>query len=140
MQPCCSCSHCCYCLLLLLLRLRAKDACCGQMYDIFGKYGAIRQIRLGNAAGTKVCNSSWTHHVLNACPAALQLVYSLRPRACAPQGTAFVVYEDIYDAKNAYVGICPLVRPAPCRILTCSLQTGDIVDDDASCCASVSQV
>ena len=24
------------------------------MYDIFGKYGAIRQIRLGNAAGTKV--------------------------------------------------------------------------------------
>ena len=25
------------------------------MYDIFGKYGAIRQIRLGNASGTKVC-------------------------------------------------------------------------------------
>ena len=40
-----------------------------EMYDIFGKYGAIRQIRLGNASGTK--------------------------------GTAFVVYEDIYDAKNA---------------------------------------
>lgn len=40
-----------------------------EMYDIFGKYGAIRQIRLGNAPDTR--------------------------------GTAFVVYEDIYDAKNA---------------------------------------
>ena len=40
-----------------------------EMYDIFGKFGAIRQIRLGNAQETR--------------------------------GTAFVVYEDIYDAKNA---------------------------------------
>lgn len=40
-----------------------------EMYDIFGKFGAIRQIRLGNAQDTR--------------------------------GTAFVVYEDIYDAKNA---------------------------------------
>jgi len=40
-----------------------------EMYDIFGKYGAIRQIRLGDKTDTK--------------------------------GTAFVVYEDIYDAKNA---------------------------------------
>ncbi|CAK9304665.1 unnamed protein product [Gordionus sp. m RMFG-2023] len=40
-----------------------------EMYDIFGKYGAIRQIRLGNTPDTK--------------------------------GTAFVVYEDIFDAKNA---------------------------------------
>jgi pre-mRNA branch site protein p14 len=39
------------------------------MYDIFGKYGALRQIRLGNAKDTK--------------------------------GKAFVVYEDIFDAKNA---------------------------------------
>lgn len=39
------------------------------MYDIFGKFGAIRQIRLGNAPNTR--------------------------------GTAFVVYEDILDAKNA---------------------------------------
>jgi hypothetical protein len=37
-----------------------------EMYDIFGKFGAIRQIRLGNAADTR--------------------------------GTAFVVYEDIFDA------------------------------------------
>ena len=40
-----------------------------EMYDIFGKYGALSQVRLGNAADTR--------------------------------GTAFVVYEDIYDAKNA---------------------------------------
>ncbi|EDV20481.1 Splicing factor 3B subunit 6 [Trichoplax sp. H2] len=40
-----------------------------ELYDIFGKYGAIRQIRLGTNADTK--------------------------------GTAFVVYEDIFDAKNA---------------------------------------
>merc|ERR1719421_2059291 len=40
-----------------------------ELYDVFGKYGAIRQIRLGNASDTR--------------------------------GTAFVVFEDIYDAKNA---------------------------------------
>ncbi|CAH3155387.1 unnamed protein product [Porites evermanni] len=40
-----------------------------EMYDIFGKYGGIRQIRIGNAPETR--------------------------------GTAFVVYEDIFDAKNA---------------------------------------
>ncbi|KAK9816621.1 hypothetical protein WJX72_002871 [[Myrmecia] bisecta] len=40
-----------------------------EMYDIFGKYGAIRQIRQGSAKDTR--------------------------------GTAFVVYEDIYDAKTA---------------------------------------
>jgi len=40
-----------------------------EIYDIFGKFGAIRQLRLGNKPETR--------------------------------GTAFVVYEDIYDAKNA---------------------------------------
>ena len=39
------------------------------MYDLFGRYGAIRQIRLGNAKDTR--------------------------------GTAFVVYEDIYNARTA---------------------------------------
>ncbi len=50
------------------------------MYDIFGKYGPIRQIRVGvkpDTRGTVVCAR---------CSAHLQ---------------AFVVYEDIYDAKNA---------------------------------------
>ncbi len=41
-----------------------------ELYDIFGKYGPIRQIRLGNAQGTR--------------------------------GTAYVVYEDVYDAKAAF--------------------------------------
>ncbi|KAG4075067.1 hypothetical protein HA402_008132 [Bradysia odoriphaga] len=40
-----------------------------EIYDIVGKYGAIRQIRVGNTPETR--------------------------------GTAFVVYEDIFDAKNA---------------------------------------
>ncbi|MFH4979765.1 hypothetical protein AB6A40_006474, partial [Gnathostoma spinigerum] len=40
-----------------------------EMYDIFGKFGAVRQIRVGNTQDTR--------------------------------GTAFVVYEDIFDAKNA---------------------------------------
>merc|ERR1719203_2546078 len=40
-----------------------------ELYDIFGKYGSLRQIRCGNGPETR--------------------------------GTAFVVYDDIYDAKNA---------------------------------------
>lgn len=40
-----------------------------ELYDIFGAHGAVRQIRLGVAPGTR--------------------------------GTAYVVYEDIYDAKAA---------------------------------------
>lgn len=40
-----------------------------EIYDVFGRFGAIRQIRLGNTNETR--------------------------------GTAFVVYEDIFDAKNA---------------------------------------
>ncbi|KAF2076243.1 hypothetical protein CYY_002483 [Polysphondylium violaceum] len=40
-----------------------------ELYEIFGAYGAIRQIRLGNSTET--------------------------------MGTAFVVYEDIFDARNA---------------------------------------
>lgn len=39
------------------------------LYDIFGKYGAIRQIRIGTEKKTK--------------------------------GSAFIIYEDIFDAKNA---------------------------------------
>lgn len=40
-----------------------------EMYDIFGKYGAIRQIRVGTTKEAR--------------------------------GTAYIVYEDIFDAKNA---------------------------------------
>ena len=48
----------------LPFKLSDKD-----LYAIFGKYGAVRQIRIGNAKKTR--------------------------------GTAFVVYEDIFDAKRA---------------------------------------
>ncbi|KAG9509198.1 Signal recognition particle receptor subunit alpha [Fragariocoptes setiger] len=41
-----------------------------ELYEIFGKFGAIRQIRVGSTSDSK--------------------------------GRAFVVYEDIFDAKNAY--------------------------------------
>lgn len=40
-----------------------------EVFDLFGKYGPIRQIRVGNRADTR--------------------------------GRAYVVYEDIHDAKNA---------------------------------------
>lgn len=40
-----------------------------ELYDIFGKYGAIFQVRLGDRKDTR--------------------------------GTAFIIYEDIYDAKAA---------------------------------------
>merc|ERR1719330_1091278 len=40
-----------------------------ELYEIFGKYGAVYQIRLGDKRDTR--------------------------------GTAFVIYEDIYDAKSA---------------------------------------
>jgi len=40
-----------------------------ELYDIFGKYGAVFQIRVGDQRDTR--------------------------------GTAFVIYEDIYDAKSA---------------------------------------
>lgn len=40
-----------------------------EMYELFGKFGAIRQIRIGTDKGSR--------------------------------GTAYVVYEDIYDAKQA---------------------------------------
>jgi RNA recognition motif-containing protein len=40
-----------------------------ELYDLFGRYGPIRQIRIGDQPTTK--------------------------------GSAFVIYEDIYDARNA---------------------------------------
>lgn len=97
-----------------------------EMYDIFGKYGAIRQIRLGNAqvppptgpersrgaaalavplgptldAGRPCCFATPGPHRAHAAnrPARRS---SRRVRAQDTRGTAFVVYEDIYDAKNA---------------------------------------
>ncbi|VDD74260.1 unnamed protein product [Mesocestoides corti] len=54
---------------VLLVKNLPYNISAEEMYDLFGKYGAIRQIRVGNTPETK--------------------------------GTALVVYEDIFDAKNA---------------------------------------
>lgn len=40
-----------------------------ELYELFGRYGSIRQIRLGTESNTR--------------------------------GTAYIVYEDVFDAKNA---------------------------------------
>ncbi|GFE54871.1 hypothetical protein BaOVIS_022750 [Babesia ovis] len=54
---------------ILYLRNLPYKISAEELYDIFGKYGSVRQIRKGNTSRTN--------------------------------GTAFVVYDDIYDAKNA---------------------------------------
>lgn len=53
-----------------------------ELYEIFGKYGDIRQIRMYEAIFIVYC-----------------LFY--RGDTNETRGTAFVVYEDIYDAKDA---------------------------------------
>ncbi|EAA19623.1 Drosophila melanogaster RE19804p-related [Plasmodium yoelii yoelii] len=55
--------------LFYILRNLPYKITADELYDIFGKYGTVRQIRKGNSEGTR--------------------------------GTSFVVYDDIYDAKNA---------------------------------------
>ncbi|KAI9221278.1 pre-mRNA branch site p14-like protein-like protein [Blastocladiella britannica] len=54
---------------ILFVRNLPFKATTEELYDLFGKYGAIRQIRVGDVPDTR--------------------------------GTGYVVYEDIYDAKNA---------------------------------------
>ena len=55
---------------ILYVRNLPFNVSADELYAIFGKYGAVYQIRLGNQDKDT-------------------------------RGTAFVVYEDIYDAKNA---------------------------------------
>ena len=54
---------------IIYVRNLPPKATAEELYDIFGKYGAIRQIRKGNTTKTKGC--------------------------------AFIIYEDIYEAKEA---------------------------------------
>ena len=54
---------------VLYVRNLPYDITDEDMYGIFGRYGAIRQVRMGDTQQTK--------------------------------GTAYVIYEDIYDARNA---------------------------------------
>lgn len=58
-----------FCCRILYVRNLPFSITAEDIYEIFGKFGALRQVRLG-------CNKD-------------------------TRGTAFVVYEDIYDAKNA---------------------------------------
>ena len=59
------------------------------MYDVFGKFGPIRQIRMYSCV--------W---VFAFVPPSLILVF-FSGNGKETRGKAFVVYEDIYDAKNA---------------------------------------
>ena len=54
---------------VLYVRNLPYDITDEEMYGIFGRYGAVRQVRIGDTPQTK--------------------------------GTAYVVYEDIFDARNA---------------------------------------
>jgi len=62
-----------------------------EMYDIFGKFGAIRQIRLYVAPS--LCTKS--------APTVRSSFVCRGTNNKETRGTAFVVYEDIFDAKNA---------------------------------------
>lgn len=66
------------------------------MYDIFGKYGAIRQIRVGNTLETRgESKHPVQFQLLQTCNNCIFLITK------SLLGTAYVVYEDIWDAKNA---------------------------------------
>jgi len=71
-----------------------------EMYDIFGKFGPIRQIRLYVSISIIELKraiererSNTTRHLL--------VLARHRGNSSDTKGTAFVVYEDIFDAKNA---------------------------------------
>lgn len=64
-----------------------------EMYDIFGKYGAIRQIR--------VWVFSWANPSGNPTKPISNSSFACRGNTPETRGTAFVVFEDIFDAKNA---------------------------------------
>ena len=66
------------------------------MFDIFGKYGAIRQIRVcvGERRALAPDAATLTRTPMFATP-------RRRGSTKETRGTAYVVYEDIYDAKAA---------------------------------------
>uniref|UniRef100_A0A914S7W2 RRM domain-containing protein n=1 Tax=Parascaris equorum TaxID=6256 RepID=A0A914S7W2_PAREQ len=67
-----------------------------EMYDIFGKFGAVRQIR--------ECACWLEDRGYSASEGqrfSFVLVYATSGNTSETRGTAFVVYEDIFDAKNA---------------------------------------
>jgi pre-mRNA branch site protein p14 len=64
-----------------------------EMYDLFGKYGAIRQIRL--YAAHLLSYRDWFAHRSSF------FSFFRSGNKSETKGTAFVVYEDIFDAKTA---------------------------------------
>lgn len=65
------------------------------MYDIFGKYGAIRQIRVWVFIQIFV---NITRVIISKI---FLFLFYISGNTAETRGTAFVVYEDIFDAKNA---------------------------------------
>lgn len=59
-----------------------------ELYDIFGKYGSLRQVRRGNGGN------------LSGAIAVEPLSRSLVRPGPETRGTCFVVYDDIYDVLN----------------------------------------
>lgn len=90
-----------------------------EMYEIFGRYGAIRQIRMcartrsprGAEAARRAAPRRPIHpHATRALPCAQQPPSPAPAPPCLPRrsgtnketrGTAYVVFEDIHDAKQA---------------------------------------
>lgn len=83
-----------------------------ELYDLFGKHGAVEQIRLYvvGAGRSPFCDgilffaSSWTSlRVLRMLTSLNTFFESCRGRISNPdtRGKAYVVYEDVFDAKSA---------------------------------------
>ena len=70
---------------ILHVRNLPRKVTAEELYDVFGKYGPIRQIRVGTAAGAGAGAGAG----------------AAGGKGADLRGTAFVIYEDIYDAKQA---------------------------------------
>ena len=94
-------------------------------YDIFGKYGAIRQIRVGVNPVARHCTQ---------CAILLPLTCRyLRLFSQDTKGTAFVVFEDIYDAKVVLPSFSASFSSDLCVVIT---HDGLFAVPVAECCGS----
>lgn len=72
-----------------------------EMYDIFGKYGAIRQIRVYVFIVIAFYTFMYFFNTVSQKVSEINEFLCYRGNTAETRGTAFVVYEDIFDAKNA---------------------------------------